>query len=66
MIKRIWTLIKTRNKEFYRERSSLAWNLLFPFLIIAGFTFIFNDDNRAMYKVGVIIEQSKVQETKKK
>ena len=65
MIKRIWTLIVARNKEFFRDRSSLAWNILFPFLVIAGFTLIFNQDNQSMYKVGVIINENQTESSSK-
>ncbi len=54
MLSRIWTLTKSRTKEFYRDRSALAWNIIFPFFVIIGFSFLFNQDSRALYKVGVI------------
>ncbi len=54
MWRRIWTIFKARNHEFFRDKSSLGWNFVFPFLIIAGFSFIFTDNNRATYKVGVV------------
>jgi ABC-2 type transport system permease protein len=54
MFKRIGTLFIARTKEFYRDRSSLGWNILFPFLIIFGFSFIFNQENQSLYKVGII------------
>ncbi len=54
MWKRIWTLFSARNKEFYRDKSALGWNFLFPFLIIIGFSFIFSEDSQTFYKVGVI------------
>ncbi len=56
MWKRIWTLIRARNKEFYRDKSALGWNFLFPFLIIIGFNLMFSNDNQGLYKVGVIQE----------
>jgi len=43
-----------RNREFYRDRSAFLWNILFPFLIIAGFGFIFNDSARGEYHIGFI------------
>ena len=43
-----------RNREFYRDTSSLGWSILFPFLIIAGFSMMFTDNGRNMYKVGVV------------
>ncbi len=54
MWRRIWTILKARNHEFFRDKSSFGWNFVFPFLIIAGFTFIFTDNNRTTYKVGVV------------
>jgi ABC-2 type transport system permease protein len=54
MLKRVWTLFKARNLEFLRDRSALAWNILFPILVIVGFSVIFNDDRQILYKVGVV------------
>ena len=54
MIKRIWALFKARNIEFLRDRSALAWNVLFPIMVIVGFSLIFNDERQILYKVGVI------------
>jgi ABC-type multidrug transport system permease subunit len=59
MVKRIWTLFKARNIEFHRDRSALGWSLLFPFLIIAGFSLIFSDNPQKLYKTGIL--QSKTQ-----
>ncbi len=54
MWNRIWTIFIARTKEFYRDKSTLFWNLLFPFLIILGFGVMFNDEKQTLYKVGVI------------
>lgn len=54
MLKRIWTLFKARNLEFLRDRSTVMWNILFPVLVIVGFSLIFNDDRQILYKVGII------------
>lgn len=54
MFKRIWTLFKSRNIEFYRDRSALGWSLLFPFLIIAGFSMIFSENQQKLYTAGVV------------
>jgi ABC-2 type transport system permease protein len=51
---RIWALFMTRNREFYRDRSSLAWNILFPILVIVGFSFMFGDGGQNGYKIGVV------------
>ncbi len=54
MFKRIWTLFKARNLEFLRDRSAFAWNILFPVLVIVGFSVLFSDDRQILYKVGII------------
>ena len=54
MWKRIWTLFIARNREFYRDRSALAWNILFPFLVIIGFSVLFSEDRQVLYKVGIL------------
>lgn len=54
MFHRIWTLFKARNIEFYRDRSALGWSILFPFLIIAGFSLLFSDASQKLYKAGVL------------
>lgn len=58
MIKRFLAVLSARNKEFLRDRSALAWNILFPVLIVAGFAFAFSGEGRDMYKVAVYEEDS--------
>ncbi len=52
-LKRIWALFVARNYEFIRDRAGFGWNILFPFLIVAGFGLIFSSDSGSEYKVGV-------------
>lgn len=52
--KRFLALLLTRNKEFWRDRSSLSWNILMPVLIVAGFSISFSGDIGQQFKVGVI------------
>jgi hypothetical protein len=40
-LKRLWSILKARNLEFFRDRSAFGWNFLFPFLLVAGFGIIF-------------------------
>ncbi len=54
MLKRIWIIFISRNKEFYRDRSGFGWNIVFPFFIIIGFSLIFNQNDRTEYKIGFI------------
>ena len=50
---RFWTLLKARNREFFRDRAAFGWNFLFPFLIVAGFGVIFGGQSHTLYKVGI-------------
>ncbi|TKB47554.1 ABC transporter permease [Thalassotalea mangrovi] len=52
--KRFWAVVKARNLEFFRDKSSLGWNLLFPVLLLAIFALVFSGDGRSVYKVGVL------------
>jgi len=51
--KRLWTIFKARNREFFRDRSAFGWNFIFPFLIIAGFAIIFGGQEYTEFKIGV-------------
>jgi ABC-type multidrug transport system permease subunit len=55
-IKRFFAVFKARNIEFFRDKSSLGWNLFFPVLLLMGFSFIFSGGERAAYKVGWLVE----------
>ena len=52
--RRIYALFVARNLEFVRDRSSLAWNLLLPILIIIGFAYAFTGDSAEKFKVGLV------------
>lgn len=62
--KRFLALFFTRNKEFMRDRSSLAWNILMPVLIVAGFAFAFTGDIGQQFKVGVISSEKTTEEVR--
>ncbi len=51
--KRMWAIFVSRNREFFRDKAAFGWNLLFPFLLLAGFAVIFGGDDRKEFKVGV-------------
>jgi len=51
--KRMWALFVARNYEFIRDKSGFGWNILFPFLIVAGFGLLFNSGSRQEFKMGV-------------
>lgn len=43
-----------RSLEFLRDQSALAWNLMFPVLMVLGFAAIFSGPGQPMFKVAVI------------
>lgn len=38
-MRKILALIIARNKEFYRDRGTMVWTLLFPFIVLTGFAY---------------------------
>ena len=53
-LKRFLAVVKARNIEFFRDKSSLGWSLAFPILLLVGMSFVFSGDGKAAYKIGVI------------
>lgn len=43
-----------RSLEFLRDRSALAWNLMFPVLMVLGFAAIFSGPGQPVFKVAVV------------
>jgi ABC-2 type transport system permease protein len=54
MFKRIWNVFVARNREFYRDKAGLAWNVLFPLFIIIGFGLMFGDSSQDLFKAGIV------------
>jgi len=53
-LKRFFAVVKARNIEFFRDKSSLGWSLAFPILLLVAMSFVFSGDGKAAYKVGVL------------
>jgi len=53
MFKRFWVMFVARNREFFRDRAGFGWNIMFPFLLVAGFGVIFGAKEPNLYKIGV-------------
>jgi ABC-type multidrug transport system permease subunit len=51
---RILAVVEARNREFFRDRAGLGWNLLMPVLMLIGFAFIFHQPQPDQYRVGVL------------
>lgn len=53
-IKRIGALFYARNLEFVRDRAALVWNLVFPLLLVIGFSLIFSGPPKPLVQIGVL------------
>ncbi len=58
--KRLWSIFKARNHEFFRDKAAFGWNFVFPFLIVGGFVLLFGSDSRFEYKVGVFPARTEI------
>lgn len=54
MWRRILAIFQARNREFYRDKAGLGWNIVMPFLMVFGFAFIFGDEPDDLFNVGVL------------
>ncbi len=53
-MKQFWTMVYARTMEFVRDRGTFFWNLLFPVLLVFGFSFAFSGEGQPLFKVGVL------------
>lgn len=53
-LQRILAVVTARNREFYRDRAGLGWNILMPVVMVLGFAFIFSGPERDLFKIGVL------------
>jgi len=53
-LKVIYRLTIARNREFYRDKGSLTWAILFPVLLLTGITFAFRNENQELFKIGLL------------
>lgn len=52
-MKNFLSLFRARNREFYRDKGSLSWSILFPLILIFGLSFALSSD-KYVYRVGVL------------
>jgi ABC-2 type transport system permease protein len=55
-MKRFWSVFVARNLEFFRDKSTLIWNLALPIMLIFGFAFAFPGGGGTTFKVGTVGE----------
>jgi ABC-type multidrug transport system permease subunit len=53
-LRRLLAVWHARNLEFLRDRSTLAFNFLFPLALVIAFVVIFGGESRSLFKVGVV------------
>ena len=54
MLKRTYAVFAARNREFVRDRGTLAWNIVMPVILVFGLAFVFGGEGRSEYTVGVL------------
>jgi ABC-2 type transport system permease protein len=57
-MKKFTSIVYARTMEFIRDKGTFYWNLLFPIVLVVGFSFAFSGNNDAIFKIGVIGDNS--------
>ncbi len=52
-MKSFLAVLVARNKEYYRDKGSLAWAFLFPLLVIVGCALVFSNPDSSVFRVGI-------------
>ena len=63
MWQRILAILVARNREFYRDRAGLGWNIVMPVVFVFGFAVIFSSEPQAMFKVAILTQQQTIDAT---
>lgn len=58
MWRRILAILVARNREFYRDRAGLGWNIVMPVVFVFGFALIFSGEPQDMFKVGLLSNET--------
>lgn len=61
-MKRFMAIFKARNLEFFRDKGSFFWSLIFPLFLIFGLYFAFSGNKTVAYKIGTLGEAQKKSE----
>jgi len=59
-MKRLFALFMARNKEYYRDKSSLIWSFVMPPLIIGLVALAFNNGGQKLFKVGMLDSETAI------
>jgi len=60
MLGRIYAVFSARNREFLRDRGTLAWNLVLPVALMFGLSFAFSGEGRNQFTVGVLQQGAEI------
>jgi ABC-type multidrug transport system permease subunit len=55
-MKRFWAVFVARNLEFFRDKSTLVWNIFLPITLIFAFAFAFPSGGGTSFKIGTVGE----------
>ncbi|MBF9015006.1 MULTISPECIES: ABC transporter permease [unclassified Oceanispirochaeta] len=56
-------IVYARTMEFIRDRGTFFWNLLFPIVLVVGFSVAFSGGDDSMFKVGIMGDDSSLNGT---
>ncbi len=62
-MKKFYALVYARTMEFVRDKGTFFWNLLFPVVLVVGFSFAFSGNDETMFKVGVLGDSTRIEST---
>lgn len=54
MTRRLLAIFYARNLEFLRDRGTVMWNFLLPFVLVVGMGLVFGGGARPLFEVGVL------------
>jgi len=55
-MRKFTAIVYARTMEFLRDKGTFYWNLIFPIVLVVGFSFAFSGNNDAIFKIGIIGE----------
>lgn len=61
--RRIGAIFAARNREFFRDRATLAWSLVLPVAIVFGFAFAFSGSAPERNTIGVLGDPAQAERT---
>ncbi len=62
-MKKFTALVYARTMEFVRDKGTFFWNLLFPVVLVVGFSFAFSGNDETMFKVGIVGNNTQLEDS---